>query len=223
MNGDKFTIKVDTSGCTSMIAGTAILGKDKVCDTWYYRDLRLESHRSYALVSEYGQGSMYLAYLLAGKVPFESVKILKDGKSVSSSELKAMSWNLEPSEGRYKSAVLRKEIEKALASGKSTETAETLMEKFLLTEERSDRKLKELSHERWRASAALGYAKGKRIFYAPYAASSFYAQMGKTGFLQVLKILTESGALVLLPVGSDRYLKQVVNGCISLDPEFISE
>lgn len=86
-----------------------------------------------------------------------------------------------------------------------------------MTEPRYDRKLRQLSGERWRASAALGYANGKRIFYAPYECTKFYHQMNSSNLFKVLRYLADKGTIVVLPVESDAFLKTVVDECINLD------
>lgn len=63
---DGFSIKVEITQ-RNMAAGGAYLGKDYGCVCLYYRNLRLESGRIYGLISEYGQGCMYLSWLLGGK------------------------------------------------------------------------------------------------------------------------------------------------------------
>ena len=78
----------------------------------------------------------------------------------------------------------------------------------------------QLSGERWRASAALGYASCKKIFYAPYRASRFYYDMSQSALLKALKELTASGAIVLLPVGSDNFVKHIADECIYIKQEF---
>lgn len=70
--------------------------------------------------------------------------------------LEQTSWNLEPSHEKYKNAVVKKSIEKALLKNRCIEEFDKIAEKFILTEPRYDRKLFQLSGERWRASAALG-------------------------------------------------------------------
>lgn len=72
-----------------------------------------------------------------------------------------------------------------------------------MTESRYNIRLKQLSGERWKASAALGYVKEKKIFYTPYETSDFYYQMLQRGLLKVLRNLTEDEAMVLLATGSD--------------------
>ena len=48
MNQKDFRLRIDSTNCTSMIAGTAFLGKDKFEDTWWYRSLEFESGKIYA-------------------------------------------------------------------------------------------------------------------------------------------------------------------------------
>ncbi len=61
---------------------------------------------------------------------------------------------------------------------------------------------------------ALGYAMGKKIFYAPYETSSFYDQ---GGLCDVFNELRKENCLVILPCGSDRVLRYIADECIVLD------
>lgn len=212
-------IQIDCSKCTSILTGSAMVGKNKFYDTWRYRDVNFEGGKIYGIVSEYGQGCMYLSYLLGGKVDFENVQIYMDGNKVERKDLERISWNLEPAEEKYKNQIVNKSVKKALTENYLTETFEDIQHKFALTPERADRRLYQLSGERWRASAALGYAREKRIFYAPYKPSSFYYSMSCSGLVKALRELTDSGALVLLPVGSDRFMKHIADACIYVDEE----
>ena len=134
--------------------------------------------------------------------------------------LERISWNLEPHYEKYKKAVVKKSIEKAIRENQCEEDFQTIAKRFILTEPRYDRKLFQLSRERWRASAALGYASGKKIFYAPYRASKFYYNMCQSALLKALKELTASGAIVLLPVGSDDFMKHIADECIYIKQEY---
>ncbi len=134
--------------------------------------------------------------------------------------MKKISWNLEPLEEPYGKHTVRKSIEKALVNNHNNEYFTDIAEKFLLTPERYDRKLCRLSGERWRAAAALGYAQKRRIFYAPYMSSNFYYQMCQSGLLKALRTLTDNGAVVLLPTGSDEFIKHITDECIYLNRQF---
>ena len=69
---NSYCIRIDPSQCTSLVTGGAVVGKDKFYDIWRYESLQFESGNIYALVGEYGQGCMYLSYLLGGKVDLSS-------------------------------------------------------------------------------------------------------------------------------------------------------
>ncbi len=202
-----------------MLEGIAYLD-NSVYDCWRFNDQQFESGKIYGLVSEYQQGCMYLSYLLGGKIDFGNLKIYGNGIELSRNDLAYHSWNLEPSKETYRKAKVKKSIENALKKNNSEENFKDIAEKFILTPQRFDRKFFQLSTERWRACAALGYAKGKRIFYAPYQTSSFYYQMCQSGLLKALKELTNSGAIVLLPVGSDHFIKYIADICIDLNVQY---
>ena len=133
---------------------------------------------------------------------------------MSKSALEQISWNLEPLNEKYKNELVKKSIEKALLKNDCIDDFNSIANKFVLTEPRYDRKLLQLSGERWRASAALGYANRKKIYYAPYESSNFYYQMCQSGLLKVLRELTADGAIVLLPAGSDEFLIHIVDECV---------
>lgn len=211
-----FQIQIDSSGCVSLVEGTAALDKT-VSDNWRYEDLSFESGKIYGLISEYGRGCMYVSYLLGGRVDFDDLRIYYNDRKITKKDLSEISWNLEPYHEKYRKRAVKQSIEKALQKGSCTDSFEQIAEKFILTEPRYDRKLFQLSGERWRASAALGYALGKQIFYAPYQTSAFYYQMAGVGLVKVLRNLTDAGALVLLPGGSDRVLRHIVDECVYLD------
>ncbi len=213
-----FKIRIDSSQCTSLISGSAFI--ENTHDTWKYKDIQLESGKIYALVGEHGQGNMYLSYLLGGKVDFGNLSLFCNDTEISQNDLDAASWNLEPSKELYKNYTVRKSIEKAIKKNSLKVSFEDIAESFLLTEPRYDRKLHALSGERWRASAALGYAEGRKIFYAPYMTSGFYHHMCISGLVKVLRELTDSGAIVVLPVGSDEFIRHIADECIYVKDEY---
>lgn len=219
MFDNHFEIRIDSSECTSLIEGGAFLD-NKIYDCWRYKDITLNSGKIYGIIGEYGQGPMYLSYLLGGRIEHDDLKIYCNDRKLSRDILEQYSWNLEPSKERYKNAVVKKAIEKALSQNDRAEDFNMIAEKFLLTEPRYSRKLSHLSGERWRASAALGYSCRRKIFYAPYNPSSFYYSMCQSGLLTALRALTADGAVVLLPAGSDKVLKYIADECIYTDRSF---
>ncbi len=213
---DSFKIKIDTSSCGSIITAQDLSLKD----TWYYSDLSFESGKIYGLVSEYGQGCEFLSYFLGGRVTFDNVKIIFNGDLISQNDLCGMSWNLEACRENYGNKIVRKSIEKALKNTSNNMEFQDLAERFALTPERYDRKFIHLSGERWRAAAAFGYALNKRIYFSPYETSDFYYQMCGSSLLKCLRELTDNGALIVLPSGSDTFIKHIVDEVIYLDRDY---
>ncbi len=205
-----FTVRIDTSGCTSSCAAF----DSRLNDQWFYRDLTFQSGSICAIVSEYGQGSRFLTQMLGGRVAFGDVTISCGGITLTQADLHEISWNLEPNAEPFGRLRVRKAIEAAGAD--FPETAE----RFGLTPERYDRRFIYLSGERWSASAAYGHVLGKRIFFAPYQPGIFYYQMLQSGLMTALRALTDSGALVVLPCCSDRVLGQFADEVICVDPDY---
>lgn len=205
-------IRIDSSKCNSIIQGYSRFSNGME-DYWYYSDYTFETGKAYGLISEYMQGCMYLSYLIGGKIALEDgLEIYMDEQKANAERLNDISWNIEPYYEKYRNLVVKKSIEKALKKEIVSETFEQIAKVFTLTEPRYDRKLSQLSGERWRASTAIGYTLGKRIFYSPYKPSNHYTQMNQLP--EIIKYLTDHDCLVLLPVGSDEYIPKCVDECI---------
>ncbi len=207
-------IRIDAGKCKSIVQGYAQF-EDGMSDYFYYNDYNFGSGKAYGLVSEYQEGCMYLSYLLGGRInSIDDLEIFLDNKKILAHDLYEMSWNLEPSNEKYKNKIVKKSIEEALNHKYVKESFEEISKAFYLTEARFDRKLKNLSGERWRASAALGYSLGKRIFFAPYKPSNYFQYLSETVFTNVISFLKDKDCLVVLPVGSDRVIKGLTDEII---------
>ncbi|MBQ5311419.1 MAG: hypothetical protein ILP19_05195 [Oscillospiraceae bacterium] len=211
---DNFTIGICTSGCRE-----AAVRDIKFGEIWHTKDITFESGKIYGLISEYGQGCMYLSYLLGGQADPGEITVTYNGAAVDRSVLEENSLCLEPAAAPYGKKTVRKAIESALAKGHSGDF-QSLADRFMLTPERYGRRFTELSGERMRAAAAYGCALGKRIDYAPYNPSGFYHRMCASYLYRVLRELASYGALVVLPCGSDAFLRYITDELIYLDPGF---
>ena len=210
-------IRIDSSKCNSIIQGYSHFNNGME-DYWYYSDHTFETGKSYGLISEYMQGCMYLSYLIGGKIELkDGLEIYIDDRKTNAAGLDDISWNIEPYYENYKNLVVKKSIEKALKQGFVSDTFEQIAKAFVLTEPRYDRKLSQLSGERWRASTAIGYASGKRIFYGPYKSSNHYSSMNQLP--EITRFLTDHDCMVLLPVGSDKYIPECVDECIYIQQD----
>ena len=193
-----FSIKIDTSACKSIISGRDLI----LNDTWHYSDQVFESGKIYGIVSEYGQGCEYLSYLLGGRVQFENIKVYCNGSLISQNDLNDVALNLEPSCEPYGKKQVKKSIESALLKNSDKGDFSLIADKFLLT------------------ATAFGYAQNKRIYFAPYKTSSFYYKMCQSCLMKALRELTNSGALVILPVGSDEFIKHIADEVIYLNRNY---
>ena len=210
-------IRIDSSKCSSVIQGWSRFSNGME-DYWYYSDQFFETGKSYGLISEYMQGCMYLSYLLGGKIkPEDNLVIYIDDQKSDVDKLNDFGWNIEPYYEKYKNLVVKKAIENGLKKGLVSESFEQIAKAFVLTEPRYDRKLSQLSGERWRASAAIGYVLGKKVFYGPYRSSEYYSKMN--ALPEIINFLKEKDCMVVLPVGSDIYIKRYVDQCIYLEPK----
>ena len=196
-------IKIDASSCKNVLAGTENFNNG-MHDYWFYQSLSFESGKVYGLISEYQQGCMYVSYLLGGNIEFkDGLAVFIDDKKIEEKDLKKISWNLEPLYESYKNKKVEKSINQALKYGYITENFEKIKNEFYLTENRYNAKLRNLSGEL-----------GKKIFFAPYEPSIYYRNMNESNLFKVFDYLISNDCLVVLPVGSDEYLKEYVDECV---------
>lgn len=207
----RFTLSTDTSQCSEHS------GADEKHDVWFFSDISFESGKIYALVSEYGMGCGYLTSLLGGKAQAPSgLRVLCQGQEVSQEELKENSFCLDIDVSDFGGKYVRKSIEKALSKSGVKSDIKDIAKRFGLTPERLDRKFSQCGNEGARAIAALGYAMGRKIFYTGYHPSYYYSSRIDSMWLVALKELTDSGAVVLLPAGSDIVVKHFADEVIYL-------
>ena len=74
-------IRTDASKCIHILQGYSFFNNG-MDDFWYYSDTVFKTGRSYALVSEYQQGCMYLSYLLGGQIEIKDGLEIKPTKGV---------------------------------------------------------------------------------------------------------------------------------------------
>lgn len=216
---EDFTIEIHPGGNLLSISDTITGYRGKQTDTFLKQDIMLESGKAYGLVSEYGLGCEFVSFLIGGKLSRDSYleqPVLWNGTQIAQAQLAHLAWEIEPCKTRYEKWTVKKSIEDALKQGLVDDTFASIASSFGLTEARYDRSLHQLSGERWFASMAIGYALGRRIFFAPYQTSLFYQQCAHRFRLTLAKLKQEN-CLVLLPCGSDRVLRQFTDQCISLD------
>lgn len=91
-----------------------------------------------------------------------------------------------------------------------------IIERFKLTSERYHRPMRQLSHEAWRASCAIGLAQGKKIFCFPYMDHKMIDEYHDLWLKEMIDLLRDSGALVLIPSVATQSSKKLCDEIISV-------
>lgn len=168
----------------------------QVLDTFMAFDGTFISGKAYGLFGHIGDGAIGVSYALAGRIPFGRGTVSIDDRQCSTDDLSSFSkvaWFEKPTRRWSRRKTVREQIEVALRTGSNqygVSGIEELKELFMLSEGRLDRPLSQYSHERWRASLAIGLAEGKRVFTIPWmnpAYASAYLDLWIRRSVEVLK------------------------------------
>jgi hypothetical protein len=163
--------------------------------------------KSYLLHSKPYRGAEALSWIISGKVAQASGNILLNGRYYTPEQRRKDSWFVRYDEikkwGRFRQSVSA-QIRLALKNNSNPilKTEAEIIKHFQLSPERLPRKLSQYSHEGWRASCAIGFALGRKIFCFPYLydLSRDYKDLW---LKDMLDFLTAHGALVLVPAYYD--------------------
>ena len=178
-------------------------------DLW---GLNLFSHeftfgKSYLLHSKPYRGASALSWIISGIVNQIYGQILLNGTDYPVEQRRQDSWYVRYDEikkwGWFRQSV-GAQIRFALKNNPNPilKTEAEIIEHFRLTPARLSRKLYQYSHEAWRASCAIGFALGRKIFCFPYL--HYLSRDFKDLWLKdMLDFLTANGALVLVPAFYD--------------------
>ncbi|HEX2619028.1 MAG TPA: hypothetical protein VHL11_02745 [Phototrophicaceae bacterium] len=172
---------------------------------------------SYLLNCKPGEGGWALSWIVGGLLKptsgiirlNETNYLLKDAWGVRESEIKRWGFGNQPVEYQIKTGL------KSNARSHLT-TEDEIMKRFHLTPERYKRPLHQLSHEAWRASCAIGYASGKKIFCFPYLSGDFINTYYDLWLKDLIDLLRDTGALVLVPADLADTLRNLCDVNVSL-------
>lgn len=188
--------------------------------------------RSYLLDSPICKGAWALARLIAGETkqrgkwthhgPFGTINL--NGQPYSEEQRRKDAWLVHWSEMRgYWSprTSTQAHIQRGLRTNPNPYFTHELQyfAYFDLTPERFTRSIRMLSHERWRASCAVGLAYGKRIFSFPYVEfvrPYLIAEYIDAWLKPVINILSASGALVLVPALEDSVSRRLCDEIVPI-------
>ena len=168
------------------------------------------SSKIYGLIGAKGSGNTALPYLLTGWSKADSISITIDGRSVSPKEMRNIScyighqhyYDIFPF---HKNLTVKKAIENGIKkSHNSSQTFQTIKERFSLTDERENRRFKYIGNEHWRASLAIGYAHGKTVYCAGFLDSAMWEKYYSIMLERWLNVLKDDGAIVLIPTDDEK-------------------
>lgn len=164
--------------------------------------------KSYLLAGSVGSGGDALSFIVCGWLRCHQGSITRDGIAYSQRERQGDAWKVRHSQikrfGFRANQTVRWQVRHGLQTYKNgiLQTEQDVIERFKLSELRYHRPLRQLSHEAWRASCAIGFVNGKRIFCFPYINQhehEFIESYFHSYLKEMIDFLRDAGALVLIP------------------------
>lgn len=156
----------------------------------------------YGVVGEFGNGGAALSCGLTGNTDFYEGRIYIDDKEETISNIIKNSWyvgyDLYGSHNPFRRKTIKEQIEAGVRATHCELSAKTIQDIFYVSEERVGRNIKKISGERWKASIAIGYAYGKKIFCYPWMNSRDVEHL-KEQMAKNIKILIDNKCVVVLP------------------------
>lgn len=157
----------------------------------------------YLVEGECATGGWALSTILSGKDKSFEGKIVLNDKEVTYDKLLQNSCYVGENVGLKKFGfvpmTVKEQIEYGINKGLSfSNDIEDIRQKFGLSSERFNRDFRHISGERWRASMAIGYALGKKVYCFPWVNSRFLFSHDSNLKL-CLGSLILVGAIVIIP------------------------
>jgi hypothetical protein len=168
---------------------------------------KFEFGSSYLLDTTSSRAGWALSWLIGGALVPQSGNIYLNDKLVSRNELRGISWLIRFDHIKRMGFItqsIRRQIRSGIEKPRYTHqlNEENIIKYFKLTQETYNRPITQLGSEAWRASCAIGFANGKRIFCFPDMGifrPSLIKEYRTLWFEDVIKFLKSSGSLILYP------------------------
>lgn len=179
----------------------------------------------YGVIGDCGDGGWTLSYVLVGLNKFHKGSIEINGELADQEKLQQFgcyvgqgihvkgNWGFRKNEG------VAKLLSQGIDSGKCPlGSVYEIVEMFSLSKERLSKSIQQYSGERWRASIAIGFAHGKRIYGFPWLNARWLEKyiVSMNGFDEILRILRKNGSIVLIPTSKPEILKGVADKLVSI-------
>lgn len=169
----------------------------------------------YLIEGECATGGWALSMILTGKYKMFEGKIFLNDVDVTYKQLEQSSCYV-GTDAKLKKGfglgalTVKEQIEYGVSKGLSFSTnVEEIKEKFALSDERFNRGIRYISGERWRASMAIGYALGKKIYCFPWVNSKFL-RSHSDNFRLCFTSLIAVNAIIIIPTTYANILNEIV-------------
>ncbi len=179
--------------------------------------------KSYLLDSGESGAGQTLSWIIGGELEQEGGSITQNGVPYTLFERKQDAWcvrysALKTKKFSVKESTVREQIQHGLkvTQAQYPRTEADIVKQLYLTQERCDRPLRQLSNESWRASCAIGFANGKKIFCFPYLGSGFIENYYSLWLKEMLGFLKSSGALILVPATAHKAYADLCDEVLTL-------
>lgn len=165
-----------------------------------------EAGKVYCIDCGLGYGGWALSWGLTGKYMLDDSltkgTITLDGIEIFNSKLKELgcSVGLTGFEGTFsEKKSVRKLLTKTITKNPRFNSIKELQDIFKLAEGRLDRGIKSYSGERWRASLALGFGAGKKVYGFPWLKPEFVGTYKDLWMKEMIGFLKREGCIVIIP------------------------
>ena len=167
----------------------------------------------YGVIGEFGNGGAALSCGITGNTDYYEGRVYIDNQESSMEYIMENSWYVGldlKNTGKLfkKKQTVRQQIEYGIHNFKQESDVGKIQSIFNISDERIDRSIKYMSGERWKASAAIGYANGRKIFCYPWMNSRDIEHL-KEQLFDVIKYLTDSGCIVIIPTTAEENMKKI--------------
>lgn len=182
-------------------------------DTIGHFDYEFESG-VYLIQGECATGGWALSTILSGRDKNFEGKIFFNNTEISCREMQQHSCYVGDDSGLKKnfglvSMTIQEQIKYGISKGLSfSDNIEQIKKMFGLSEERFNRCIKHVSGERWRASMAIGYSLGKKIYCFPWINSEFIISHEENLKL-CFDTLKSIGAIIIVPTTNDNAIERI--------------
>lgn len=178
------------------------------------------------IVGEFGTGGAILSYILSNNRKFYEGKIYIDDKKEMLSSIVKNSWYIGYDIYGSHRPLWRKTIKEQIADGVQLSyidlNVDAIQDMFEISEVGAKKSIQKAGFERWKASIAIGFAYGKKIFCYPWMNSKDIESL-KEQMTQSIKVLIDNNCIVILPTTKEKNITQLSSKYHIVNVEYVKQ